>query len=45
MPEGLLIHNEVLSDAETIKNITLVNAELLRMKDLLRVIKVRLMLI
>ena len=39
MPEGLLIHNEVLSDAETIKNITLVNAEFLRMKNLLRVIK------
>jgi len=38
-PEGLLIHNQVLSNAETIQNVTLVNAEILRMKNLLGVIK------
>ena len=38
-PEGLLIHNEVLSSIETIQNATIVNAEILRMKDLLGVIK------
>ena len=38
-PEGLLIHNEVLSNAETIQNITIINAEILRMKNLLGVIK------
>ena len=32
-PEGLLVHNEVMSPAEAIKNATIINAEIVRMEN------------
>ncbi len=37
-PEGLLVHNEVMSPTEAIKNATIINAEIVRMENQLGVI-------
>ena len=37
-PEGLLVHNEVMSPVEAIQNATIINAEIVRMENILGVI-------
>ena len=37
-PEGLLVHNEVMSPVEAIQNATIINAEIVRMENVLGVI-------
>ena len=37
-PEGLLVHNEVMNPVEAIQNATIINAEIVRMENILGVI-------